>query len=63
MEPKVEVVKTVLRLDPPPPTVPAPPMLLPLPGPALEASAGLRRWPEMPRIAVEDKEEAAGAEE
>jgi hypothetical protein len=61
VEPKVEVVKQVLLLDPPPPTVPAPPMLLPLPGPTLEASAGLRRWPEMPAMAVGGTEEAKGA--
>jgi hypothetical protein len=63
VEPKVEVVKAVLRLDPPPPTVPAPPMLLPLPGPTLEASAGLRRWPEMPSMVTEGTKEAAPPEE
>lgn len=35
-------------LAPPPASVPAPPMLLPLPGPAPEFTDGLPRWPAVP---------------
>ena len=49
VEPKREKPKIVVRLDPPRPTVPAPPMLLPVPGPALEFTSDLPRWPEGPR--------------
>jgi hypothetical protein len=37
-----------VELQPPPASVPAPPMLLPLPGPAPEYSDGLPRWPNVP---------------
>ena len=51
VQPKAAVVakdpKSV-DLTPPPASVPAPPMLLPLPGPALEYSEGLPRWPNPP---------------
>jgi len=40
-----------VELSPPRATVPAPPMLLPLPGPAPEHSRGLPRWPAAPRRA------------
>ena len=60
VEPKAKVVKAVMRLDPPPPMLPAPPMLLPVPGPALDSTAGLPRWPAMPVIFVEEEEAAEG---
>lgn len=56
VEPRPEEVKVALRLDAPPPTVPAPPMLLPVPGPTLGFTSALRRWPEMPAEAVEEEE-------
>jgi hypothetical protein len=37
-----------VSLKPPPASVSAPPMLLPLPGPTLENSEGLPRWPNPP---------------
>ena len=49
------------KLTPPPSTVPAPPMLLPLPGPALEFTDGLPRWPEGPPVG--DKPKAAGGKD
>jgi len=39
-------------LTPPPASVPAPPMLLPLPGPAPEFTDGLPRWPAVPTPAA-----------
>ena len=63
VEPKAVVVKAVMRLDPPPPMVPAPPMLLPVPGPALDSTAGLPRWPAMAAILVEEEEAAEDEEE
>lgn len=60
VEPKAKVVKAVMHLDPPPPMLRAPPMLLPVPGPALDSTAWLPRWPAMPAIPVEDEEAAEG---
>ena len=60
VEPKVERPKVKLRLDPPPPMIPAPPMLLPVPGPTLAFSSALPRWPEVPPVKAE--EEAGGEE-
>jgi len=57
VEPKEDVIIKEIKpakLLPPPSTVPAPPMLLPLPGPALEFSDGLPRWPEGPPVGGED---------
>ena len=62
VEPQKEAFRPVMRLAPPPPVVPAPPMLLPVPGPALHATAGLLRWPAMPVSIVEEEEEAAEGE-
>ena len=56
VQPKATVVsKSVEAVDlsPPPASVPAPPMLLPLPGPAPEFSEGLPRWPDPPSPAGE----------
>ena len=43
---KVEEVE----LAPPPASVPAPPMLLPVPGPAIECTGDLPRWPAGPPV-------------
>jgi hypothetical protein len=51
VEPKEAVVSEdpeSVDLTPPPASVPAPPMLLPLPGPAPEFTDGLPRWPAIP---------------
>jgi hypothetical protein len=48
VKPRVEKPKEVLRLPPPPPTIPAPVMLLPVPGPTLGFTGALPRWPEPP---------------
>ena len=55
VEAKAVEVRSVLRLDPPPATVPAPPMLLPVPGPTLGFTSGLRRWPQMPPVAAAEE--------
>ena len=55
VEPKAaDVVEAPESVDltPPPASVPAPPMLLPLPGPAPEFADGLPRWPAIPTPAA-----------
>jgi hypothetical protein len=49
VEPKTEAPKVEVVLDPPLPAVPTPPMVLPSPGPALNSTGKLPRWPALPR--------------
>lgn len=48
VQPKIERQRQEVRLELPSPTVPAPPMLLTIPGPALEFTSALPRWPAFP---------------
>lgn len=64
VEPRTVVVQREIKpakLSPPPSTVPAPPMLLPQPAPALEFTEGLPRWPEGPPVG--DGSKAAGGKD
>jgi len=40
--------KEPVKLELPKPSFPAPPLVLPVPGPAVESSSGLPRWPGFP---------------